>query len=301
MDAVRRTSGIALALIVMTMGAPSCSSPSDRPTTTVTAAPRSVSPTPSPTVAPQATEPPDVFALASALEASDPQTLAASLTSAEHGIRSDTDDVTAHARIQQALVRQLVRTPAWQPRAYELIPGDVEGSVRANVRAGAELRALTKPRDELPPWRIVEPPSANRLRAAYDGAAEAFGIGWEYLAAIHLSETRMGRIRGTSVAGAKGPMQFLPSTWAAYGEGDINDPEDAIMAAARYLKAHGALGDMNRALYAYNHSDHYVTAISLYAKVMREDERTYRAYHAWQVYYRTTRGDALLYEGWPTK
>jgi hypothetical protein len=72
------------------------------------------------------------------------------------------------------------------------------------------------------------------------------------------------------------------------------------MAAARYLKAHGAPGDMARALYAYNHSDHYVKAITLYARVMRDDERTYRAYHAWQVYYRTTRGDALLYEGWPS-
>ena len=68
----------------------------------------------------------------------------------------------------------------------------------------------------------------------------------------------MGRIRGTSTAGAKGPMQFLPSTWEAYGEGDIEDPDDAIMAAARYLANYGAPADMDRALFAYNHSDHYV-------------------------------------------
>ena len=64
---------------------------------------------------------------------------------------------------------------------------------------------------------------------------------WTYLAAIHLVETRMGRIRGASTAGARGPMQFLPSTWALYGAGgDINDPRDAILAAARLLRHHGA-------------------------------------------------------------
>jgi membrane-bound lytic murein transglycosylase B len=109
----------------------------------------------------------------------------------------------------------------------------------------------------------------------------------------------MGRIRGTSSAGAQGPMQFLPSTWARYGEGgDINDPRDSIMAAGRYLKAAGAPGDLGRALYAYNHSQHYVRAVTLYAEQMRTDERTYAGYHAWQVYYITPSGDALLPEGY---
>jgi hypothetical protein len=262
---------------------------------------RSSTPSPSGVSSPTPAAVRDVFVLARRLEARDPEALTAALVSAERAIRSDAADVTQPARIQQAMYRQLVRTPAWRARVYELVPDGLIDAVKANVQAGAELRALTEPRDELPPWRIEEPPPAERLRAAYDAAAEAFGIGWEYLAAIHLSETRMGRIRGTSVAGAKGPMQFLPSTWAAYGKGDINDPEDAIMAAARYLKAHGAPDKMSSALFAYNHSDHYVRAITLYASVMRDDERAYRGYHAWQVYYRTTRGDALLYEGWPTR
>lgn len=288
-----RSAALAIAaLLVLACGT------ADERASPATAPPATPSPSPSVPSSPTSTAAPDVFALARGLEARDPKALTAALVSAERAIRSHADDVTQPARIQQAMYRQLVRTPDWRARSYELVPDDLIDAVKANVQAGAELRALTQPRDELPPWRIVEPPSAQRLRAAYDAAADEFGIGWEYLAAIHLSETRMGRIRGTSTAGAKGPMQFLPSTWAAYGKGDINDPEDAIMAAARYLKAHGAPGDMARALFAYNHSDHYVKAISLYAEVIRTDERAYRGYHAWQVYYRTTGGDALLYEGW---
>jgi soluble lytic murein transglycosylase-like protein len=203
--------------------------------------------------------------------------------------------------VQQAAYRQLVRTFPWRETVYRELPAELRDDARDNVRAGAELRAITPPRDELPPWRIVRPASVAKLRRAYEHAEQSLGVPWEYLAAIHLCETRMGRIRGTSTAGAKGPMQFLPKTWAAYGEGDIEDPDDAIMAAARYLAANGAPKHMDRALFAYNHSDHYVRGVTLYAEIMQRDESTYRAYHEWQVYYRTVNGDALLYEGWPTK
>jgi hypothetical protein len=57
-------------------------------------------------------------------------------------------------------------------------------------------------------------------------------VPWEFLAAIHLVETRMGRIRGTSSAGSQGPMQFLPSTWKRCGRGgDIQATGDASLAA----------------------------------------------------------------------
>ena len=56
-------------------------------------------------------------------------------------------------------------------------------------------------------------------------------------------------------------MQFMPATWRAYGlGGDIDDPRDAILAAANYLHASGAPQDVDRALYAYNHSRAYVRA-----------------------------------------
>src|ERR1041384_8142233 len=85
---------------------------------------------------------------------------------------------------------------------------------------------MTKPKTDLPPWRILTPPPPEELERYYHQAEEATHVPWAYLAAVHLVETRMGRIRGTSTAGAQGPMQFLPSTWARWGGGgDINDPQ----------------------------------------------------------------------------
>ncbi|HEX2258206.1 MAG TPA: lytic transglycosylase domain-containing protein, partial [Actinomycetota bacterium] len=132
----------------------------------------------------------------------------------------------------------------------------------------------------------------------YAEAERQFGIPWAYLAAIHLVESRMGRIRGTSTAGAQGPMQFIPGTWARYGRGDINNPQDAILAAARYLRASGAPGNMPAALYAYNRSQRYVRGITLYAQRMLENERAYLGYYHWQVFVRTTTGDVPLEVGY---
>jgi hypothetical protein len=62
-------------------------------------------------------------------------------------------------------------------------------------------------------------------------------VRWFYLAAINFVETDFGRVAGPSSAGAQGPMQFLPATWAIYGHGDIHRASDAIVAAARFLAA----------------------------------------------------------------
>ena len=121
---------------------------------------------------------------------------------------------------------------------------------------------------------------------------------WPYLAAIHLVETRMGRIRGLSSAGAQGPMQFMPATWSQYGRGDINDDHDAILAAARYLKAAGAPANMAKALFAYNHAQAYVNALLDYADAMKADPNEYRGYWGWLVYYPTKDGPILLPTGW---
>ena len=86
-------------------------------------------------------------------------------------------------------------------------------------------------------------------------------------------------------------MQFLPSTWRIYGMGgDIDDPHDAIMAAANYLRRSGARRSYDRALFAYNHSMHYVRAVRRLASRMRRDDRTFLTYYAWQVYVRTAKG-----------
>lgn len=172
--------------------------------------------------------------------------------------------------------------------------------VRACLAAAAPLRDLTPPQKKLPRWRIVQPPAPPVLQRYYQAAERRLGVPWEYLAAIHLTETRMGRIRGTSTAGAKGPMQFLPSTWQVYGAGgDINDPRDAIFAAARLLKAHGAPRHMARALYRYNPSDYYVRAVSSYARSMRQVDWAYTGYWQWRVLYRHVKGVYALPVGYP--
>jgi hypothetical protein len=99
---------------------------------------------------------------------------------------------------------------------------------------------------------------------------------WGVLAAIGKVESDHGRSdlagvhSGSNAAGAEGPMQFEPETWAAYGvDGnhdevtDVYDPVDAIWGAANYLCANGA-GDPARlrdAVFAYNHDWGYVADV----------------------------------------
>ena len=227
--------------------------------------------------------------------------LAANLVAAETAIRNPATPASELPKLgqtQQQSYRTLVANPDWEAEVLGLVPERLRSTVQANVAAGRELSALTPvppPDSPLPKWRIVGPEPAETLLPLYKAAGTAAGgVPWQYLAAIHLVETRMGRIKGDSSAGAQGPMQFIPSTWAIYGQGgDITSNRDAIYAAARYLRATGAPSDMARALRAYNNSARYVRAITHYAEQMVADERAYLGYHAWQVYY----GTRLLPEG----
>lgn len=232
-----------------------------------------------------------------------PDEAAAQITAAETALRDPLTPEATFASVghsQQVAYRALVERPEWLDPVLAKIPQRFHAAVRANVQAGAELRALApKTQKSLPSaWRIVSPAPAAELLAYYKAAEAEFQVPWQYLAAIHLVETRMGRIRGTSSAGAQGPMQFIPSTWAAFGKGDINSNRDAILSAARYLVHNGAPTRMRDALWNYNRSFRYVDAVTLYAEQMRADELAFRGYYNWQVYYRTVAGDHLLPEGW---
>ncbi|TMC77200.1 MAG: lytic transglycosylase domain-containing protein [Chloroflexi bacterium] len=201
--------------------------------------------------------------------------------------------------LQQLAYSRLQDFPEWKDTVLAALPEQTRAAVNGSLEAGKQLRMLSGPVPKtLPDWKIVAPAPIDDLISYYKEAESEFGVSWYYLASIHLVETRMGRIRGLSSAGAQGPMQFMPATWAMYGKGDIDNDHDAILGAARYLKAAGAPANMQKALFAYNHSQAYVNALMLYAEAMKADPAAYRGYHGWQVYYPTKDGPVLLPVGW---
>ncbi len=126
----------------------------------------------------------------------------------------------------------------------------------------------------------------DALRGYYLEAQRKYGVNGSYLASINFIESSFGRNNGPSSAGALGPMQFLPGTWVNWGQGgNINDPHDAIMAAARYLVHYGAPGDMRTAIFHYNLDYDYVDAVEFFARAIRDDP-------AWldRLYYWNTSG-----------
>jgi hypothetical protein len=111
------------------------------------------------------------------------------------------------------------------------------------------------------------------LLPIYQACGTEYGIPWQILASINKIETAFGTNLNVSSAGAMGWMQFLPSSWDAYGvdangdgRKDPYNPVDAICAAAHYLDAAGGREDLYDAIFAYNHADWYVQEVLLYAR-----------------------------------
>ncbi|WP_144510031.1 lytic transglycosylase domain-containing protein [Bacillus sp. FJAT-22090] len=133
--------------------------------------------------------------------------------------------------------------------------------------------------------------------AIYKKAEETYGVPWTLLAAHHRIETKFSTMDPLlSPVGAEGHMQFMPCTFVGWshpscgglGKGEISkedkvnpeviakyggygvdanedgiadpyDLEDAIFSAANYLAASGAAdGELEKAIFNYNHSDKYV-------------------------------------------
>jgi cell wall-associated NlpC family hydrolase len=132
-----------------------------------------------------------------------------------------------------------------------------------------------------------EPPASSTatsdippaMLALYQQAAATCpGLPWTVLAAIGTVESDNGQSdlpgvhSGANGAGAEGPMQFLPATFAAYAQpvppGGADppspyDPTDAVYAAARLLCANGGASsaDIPGAILSYNHSASYVQQV----------------------------------------
>jgi membrane-bound lytic murein transglycosylase B len=230
----------------------------------------------------------------------DPAALAGALTATTRELRggieawggrgATPEAVTLHALYQQRMYRLIARKRTLGDAVLARLPDDVRGEARDTVRGRRALLAIPPSGHLRPRIQAAEPEPAEALRAHYDRAQRRFGVGWHVLAAVNFVETGFGRLRNMSTAGARGPMQFMPATWRAYGlGGDINDPRDAILGAANYLHANGAPRSYRRALFHYNPSPHYVEAVMRFARRIRRDERAFYAYYAWQVYVRGRR------------
>lgn len=316
-DSVMRTRLVVALLLVL----PACSSvEAELGAAQVESPSPTASPSPSPSATPtQEPEKPEVakpFSPAPRVRLPHrPGTLAAKLVKVSDALKTSIPKWRKNGRLRPPKV--VVLQTLYQQRIYRLMGkrtnlGDM--TIRKIDRMGNKQRLVRTSKDLVEAHRLlrtlvtpVKPGAtfktgrfkpATRLLDLYKKARRRFGVDWQVLAAVNYVETRFGRVKSTSTAGAQGPMQFLPSTWAAYGlGGDIRDDRDAIMGAANYLSASGfneGPGGVRRALFAYNHSDAYVQAVLNFARDMKRKTRHYFAIYNWQVFVATTKGDKRL-------
>jgi hypothetical protein len=158
-------------------------------------------------------------------------------------------------------------------------PGPSVATLTAQVRAvlGANARIVDL-RGRRPVTGSAQPIQPGQIASylqLFQASASKYcpAMSWTILAAIGQIESADGQNMGPSSAGALGPMQFLPSTWAEWGiDGfgppgppDIMNPFDAVPSAARMLCADGASAGtqdgLRRAIFAYNHADWYVNEV----------------------------------------
>jgi membrane-bound lytic murein transglycosylase B len=229
---------------------------------------------------------------------------AAGLSQAEHIIRdpsSTAQQVADMGARLQLLIRSLADQPELDEAVLTAVDADVRPTIERIIRARQFVQARNAgdptpatPSPTLPAWTIVQPEPPDALMALYTEAESLTGVPWYWLAAIHLQETRMGRIVGVSSAGAVGPMQFLPTTWAECCTGDPLVTRDAIVGAAAYLVHGGAPADMAAAIYQYNPNEGYVAVVTAYAENMRDVPALFGGYHAFQVFYSSAAGTVRL-------
>ena len=206
-----------------------------------------------------------------------PAELAAQLVRADAALH-------AHVTVQEAVAEQLIvlrlsAHPSLSRAVIKLLPSRLARDVTDDVLAHRELTTL-KPKQPGPPIKLGPALAAEKLKSYYGEGQRRSAIAWQVLAAVNYVESDFGRLREPSASGALGPMQFLPSTWAAYGRGNVHDPHAAILAAARFLRAAGGARDERGALFHYNPSHAYVDAVERYAGRIRRDPVAFFIYYA---------------------
>ena len=183
------------------------------------------------------------------------------------------DAIVSAARAAQlglaANIAVLINAPAADLATLMQQVRSVTGAVGTVASLVPVATAASLPVDTDPP--VGRP--ANYLQLYQESAAQYCpGLSWTVLAAIGEIESGDGANVGPSSAGALGPMQFLPATWAEWGitafgqpgPPDIMNPLDAVPSATRMLCADGAAADgaaLSAAIFDYNHATWYVTEV----------------------------------------
>jgi hypothetical protein len=199
-------------------------------------------------------------------------------------------DVQLWALRQQRILIALRDNRARARMVLARLGGALRRSTQSTLTAMVDLRRLAPAHPPKRRWKTGPALPAGRLLALYRDSERRTGVAWYVLAAVNFVESDFNKLRNESIVGAQGPMQFMPSTWSAYGRGDVHDPRDAIPAAARFLRAAGAPASYSRALYRYNPSQLYVDAVLRYARRMQRSRRAFLSYYAWQVFVREPSG-----------
>jgi LysM repeat protein len=145
---------------------------------------------------------------------------------------------------------RLIRS-GWELKIPISKPTDVEKPLE---KLSTIYKEITDPSPTPSPEPIKEVAGATApagsFENVYKDAGSKYGVPWEILYGLHLTETglRDGAISSGYGTGAQGPMQFMPGTWSRYGVdgngdgiSDINNASDAIYGAANYLAAHGGV------------------------------------------------------------
>lgn len=170
------------------------------------------------------------------------------------------------------------------PTNLPVITGPAEAGIPASVLAAykrAEQSLKSTDPDCNLPWQLlagigkVESGQANGGRVDANGTTltRILGPVLNGVGFANISDTDNGAYDGdTTHDRAIGPMQFIPSTWATWGQ-DANgdgkkDPSniyDAAQAAGMYLCANdrnlAVKADLDRAVLSYNHSREYLNTV----------------------------------------
>ena len=224
-----------------------------------------------------------------ALIATRPSTLAETLRT-ELALEAAEYDFRVAARQEELRVYELAGYASVEAAVLPLVPPSYRAAIEDAISALQSLYILAGIDQYylvnvhfIHPYSDARPLSA--LRSYYLQAQQIYGIDGSYLAAINFIESNFGRVNGPSSAGAMGPMQFEPGTWTEYGQGgNINDPHDAILAAARLLVHNGAPYNMRNAIYHYNLDFNYVDSVESFARAYRSDPGWLDRMYYWNTY-----------------